>query len=169
MNQTEFSDLLMPMKDKMFRFALSITGNRADAEDAVQDVFEKLWRKREELGGCRNVDAFTMSAVRNVCIDRIREHKMKEAKAKEIELLSDRQTHDTSGYFDIREKVDAIIARLPQKQQDIIHLRDVEGYDFDTIAEVVGMESATVRVNLSRARQKIKEDVIKTMQYGIQG
>ena len=69
--------------------------------------------------------------------------------------------------FDVGSLIDQFIAELPEQQQTILHLRDVEGYEFDTIAEVVGMESATVRVNLSRARRAIKEKMLKTMNFGL--
>lgn len=63
--------------------------------------------------------------------------------------------------------VEKFIAELPEKQQTILHLRDVEGYEFDTIAEVMEMECGTVRVNLSRARHYIKEQIKKSINYGL--
>ncbi len=69
------------------------------------------------------------------------------------------ETNDT--YKKIRELIDL----LPEQQRMIIHLRDVEGYAFVEISEIMGLTENTIRVNLSRARKKIREEMIKKYSY----
>ena len=70
---------------------------------------------------------------------------------------------------DIGELTRSIIAALPEKQRMAIHLRDVEGYEIAEIGEILGMEERNVRMNLSRARKSVREEIIKVMNYGVEG
>ena len=63
---------MLCLRDKMFRFARSILNRRDEAEDVTHDTIEKLWRRREFLDGCRDVEAFAMTSLRNGCYDRLR-------------------------------------------------------------------------------------------------
>ncbi|MDY3978726.1 MAG: RNA polymerase sigma factor [Tidjanibacter sp.] len=165
MTEAEFLDKFLPLKDKFFRFALSIVGDTADAEDIVQDLYERLWEYRRRVEECSNGEAFAMSTVRNLALDKLRRRKVRLNKVDEIKNISEREVGNRGENFDLTAIIDQIIASLPSKQQQVVHLRDVEGYDTDTIASIVGMECATVRVTLSRARTKIKDELQKTMEY----
>lgn len=168
MRQTEFLEKLLPMKDMIFRFAMSILSNRTEAEDITQDIYERLWLRRDRLEDCTNLKGFVMTSTRNICLDKIRSAKVHNNKIMDLGHTHSNRTEATGiENFDVREIVDAIVSTLPEKQQTIIHLRDVEGCDMDTICEIMKMESATARVNLSRARRYIKEELTKTMNYGI--
>lgn len=167
MNHTEFSARLLPMKDKIFRFARSIMSDEAEAEDITQDIFEKLWVRRISLDECTNLEGFVMSSVRNLCYDRIRNRRMKEGKFESIRQETPEHTQPSPDNIDTREIVAGLISRLPEKQKAVMHLRDIEGYEMDTIAETIGMDPATVRVTLSRARKTVREELVKIMNYGI--
>lgn len=155
------------MKDKIFRFARSIVSDRAEAEDVTQDIFEKLWARRETLDGCTNLDGFVMSSVRNLCYDRLRNRQMRTGKMEAIKAetptVAKGYSPETTDAADIAAR---LIAALPEKQRIVIHLRDVEGYEIEAISEVVEMDAPTVRVILSRARKSVREDMIKIMNYG---
>lgn len=69
MKESEFTSLVLPLRDRMFRYAQSLLLSPAEAEDAVHDLLERLWRERGRLEGCRRVDSFVMTAVRNRCLD----------------------------------------------------------------------------------------------------
>ena len=72
MKESEFTSLVLPLRDRMFRYAQSLLLSPAEAEDAVHDLLERLWRERGRLEGCRRVDSFVMTAVRNRCLDLLR-------------------------------------------------------------------------------------------------
>lgn len=157
------------MKDRIFRLAKSMLGSSAEAEDAVQDILEKLWRQRGSLAGFDNTEAFVYTSARNHCIDRIRSRNMKLEKAESIAYESSRTAEISGGIEarDMKRAVEAIIATLPERQQVVIHLRDVEELEFGEIAEATGMDETNVRVALSRARKAVREQLIKIMEHGI--
>lgn len=167
MDPTEFAARLMPMKDKIFRFARSILSDVSEAEDATQDIYEKLWREHEKLEGVGNLDAFVMVSVRNLCYDRIRRRQSQE---RNINGLKAETPDSTMGFspdnVDTKEILLRLMETLPAGQRAIIHLRDIEGYDIDDIASIVDMGAPTVRVLLSRARKSVRDRLIAMMEYG---
>lgn len=169
MNNAEFDIRVLSMKERIFRLASSMLGSRAEAEDATQDILEKLWRQRDTLDGYTNIEAFVYTSVRNSCIDRIRNRNMRQGKAAGIAYETP-QVGDISRGIEMRDMkvaVEKIIAGLPDKQQMVIHLRDIEEMEFAEIAEVTGMDETNVRVALSRARKAVREELTKIMEYGI--
>lgn len=167
MNNHEFTTHIMSMRDKVFRFAHSILGDYEQARDLTQDLYEKLWLRRNELEKCNNIDAYVISSTKNLCLDTIRSLKVRER-----EVLQRRHEHvePLDGALesrDIGQVVERVIGGLPYKLKMVIHLRDVECYTIDEIADVMQIESQVVRVYLSRARKIVKEKVIKIMNYGI--
>ena len=95
MQNISFRDDILPLKDKLFRLALRITLNRAEAEDVVQDTLIRVWSKREEWVGLESVEAYCMSIARNLAIDRSR-------KAGKQELRAYTGNSRASGYDDPR-------------------------------------------------------------------
>ena len=143
MKESEFTSLVLPLRDRMFRYAQSLLLSPAEAEDAVHDLLERLWRERGRLEGCRRVDSFVMTAVRNRCLDLLRRQR-------------------AAGRRDMRELVRRALACLPGRQREVLHLKDIEGYSTREIAGMVGCDEAQVRVILSRARNGLRE-VLKKM------
>lgn len=158
----DFNTKIIALRSKVYRFACSILDSRTEAEDVTQDVCEKLWRNRSRLDDIDNIDGFAISATRNLCLDRIRHFKHQTKYAATITPASELQpTHDTA------EVLNTIIRNLPPKQQQILHLRDVEQIEFDTIAQIMEIDEAAVRMNLSRARKTVREKYIKIENYGL--
>ena len=150
------------LRPKMYRFALALTKRRDEAEDVVQEVGIRLWERRDELEALRNVEAYAMSAVRNRCLDYARspQHRMDEWT--EIHETAHEQTpHERLEQTDMAAFVRRLIERLPEQQQMVIRLRDIEGYELDEIAGILGINDGAVRANLSRARQKIRDELLK--------
>jgi RNA polymerase sigma factor (sigma-70 family) len=165
----QFDIHFLAIKDKAFRFALKILSNKyEDAQDVVQDLFEKLWEMRENLSKYDNLEAVSMKMTKNLCLDRLKHEKMKAQK--HSNLLLDRDFNITEPNFDktnATEIVKRLIDQLPEKQKMIIHLRDVEGFEFSEIAETMEIDINAVRMNLSRGRKTVKEQLLKTMNYGL--
>ena len=166
MNPEEFKIQVLPLKHKLFRLSLRILGSHEEAQDSVQDAMIKLWTRREELENYSSIEAFAMTVTKNICLDKIR------SKAFQTERLTDRQVH-ALGHDpgDLVEKADftgfvrKIIEGLPDQQKAIMHMRDIEGLEYDQIAEVMELNINAVRVNLSRARKKVRDTILKIQGY----
>ncbi len=166
MKTEEFKIQVLPLKNKLFRFALRILGKVEEAEDSVQDVMLKLWTNREQLKNYNNIEAFAMVVTRNQCLDRL---KSKDHKNLRPEILKPEKDEETpyvkAEMSDTMQKVHKIINALPDQQKMIIQMRDVEGMDFEEIADVMEMNVNAVRVNLSRARKKVRDTLLKLQNY----
>lgn len=168
MNQSEFLKTVMPFKDKVFRLAKRLLVSTEEAEDATQELYFKLWNKKENLKEYRNVEAFAMTMTKNYCFDRL-----KSKQASNLTLVhSNYKEKDTPlekrvELNDSISKVHQLIENLPEQQKIIIQLRDIEQYEYDEIAKMLDIQPTAVRVSLSRARKTIKEQLIKQHNYGI--
>ncbi len=166
MKVEEFKRDVLPVKDKLYRFALRMLRNPAEAEDTVQEVFLKLWSKRENLKEYKSIEAFSMVMTRNLCLD-----KLKSPRNRTSELIdSDLKVYEGSPEkkYEMKDNikyVHRIIASLPDQQKMIMQLRDVEGYEFEEIAEIMQMKLNAIRVNLSRARKTVRDTLIKKHNY----
>ena len=162
MDKTGFNQLLEHLRPKLYRFALAITKRTDEAEDVVQEVGIKLWERRDELDELRSVEAYAMSAIRNRCLDNVRSphHRMDELT--EIHDTAHEQTpYERLEQIDMAAFVRRLIGRLPEQQQMVIRLRDIEGYELDDIAKILEMSDGAVRTALSRARQRIRDELLK--------
>ena len=159
---------MLPLGDKLFRYAVKFLEDRNEAQDAIQEIFIKLWSMKDRLKEYRSVEAFAMTMTRNYSIDQLR----KRRKVIELDSISDSQiTQDpqnSAGIKDTTDHVKRIIKLLPDSQQEVIHLRDIEGLEFDEIAEITLMTVNNVRVNLSRARNAVRVSIIKLEQHGLE-
>lgn len=166
MKQQAFVLKLEPVKDKMYRLALRLLVSKEAAEDAVQEVFLKLWNKKERMGSYDNVEAFAMTVTKNYCLDQL---KLKQNNNLRIvhsnyddgsSLQHEVETRDSLNW------VRKIIDRLPEQQRMLIQLREVEQYEYEEIAKMTKMKETAIRVALSRARKAIREEMIKKHHYG---
>jgi len=168
MTQTEFLDIVMPFKDKVFRLAKRLLVSHEEAEDATQEIIIKLWNNKAQMEKYRNVEAFSMTMTKNFCLDRL-----KSKSAQNLKIVHSNYTdHNTSLQKQIEVNdslgwVGKIIEDLPEQQKIIIQLRDIEQYEFEEIAKMLDMKETSIRVSLSRARKTIREKLTKTHSYGV--
>lgn len=162
MTQTIFKETVFCLKDEMYRFAKRFVLSSEEAEDVVQDLMMKFWQKKEELASFGNIRSYALRSVKNECLNRLKHHDVKMG-------FADFQLHRSELYQietnNLKDQILAFIRQLPEKQKAVIHLKDVEEYEISEIAEMLEMEENAVRVNLMRARQKIKEQINKLMNY----
>jgi RNA polymerase sigma-70 factor (ECF subfamily) len=162
MDKTRFNQLMTHLRPKLYRFALAFTKRTDEAEDVVQEIGIKLWERREELDALRSVEAYAMSAVRNRCLDYARSpHSRTNELVEGYDTTHEQTPYQIVEHADMAAFVRQLIERLPEQQKTIIRLRDIEGYELEEIAEILGINEGTVRTNLSRARQKIREELLK--------
>lgn len=168
MTQTEFLNIVIPFKDKVFRLAKRLLVSREEAEDATQEVILKLWKNQEKISDYKNVEAFSMTMTKNFCLDKL---KSKQSQNLKIEH-SNYEDHNISLQNEVEvadslEWVSRIMADLPEQQKMVVQLRDIEQYEYEEIAKILGMNQTAVRVALSRARKTIREKLTNTHNYGI--
>ncbi|MFL1011231.1 RNA polymerase sigma factor [Flavisericum labens] len=168
MTQTEFLNIVLPFKDKVFRLAKRLLVSNEEAEDATQEVLLKLWKNKKKIQEYKNVEAFSMTMTKNYCFD-----KLKSKQAQNLKLVhsnyEDKQTA-LQKQVELNDSVNwvaKIIEELPEQQRMIIQLRDIEEYDYDEIAKMLDMNQTAIRVALSRARKTIREKLTKTHNYGV--
>lgn len=154
-----FKQLLLPLYPRLQRVALRLLGNAEDAEDMVQEVYMKLWSKRDALPDVQDVEAYCVTLTKNMCIDRLRIAEMEKADVDEVPTML-AATDDVEAQVerhDAVEQVKQIIETLPEHQQQVITLRDMEDCSFEEIAEQTGLTAVNIRMLLSRARRTIRE------------
>ena len=165
----DFKTEVLPISNKLMRFALQILQDEEEAKDVLQDVFLKLWQKREELSKIENIEAFAYRMMRNRCLDMIRARRTVSIDLLTKARLPEEESTDVD-HLDMSNSVDLvkrIIAELPDLQRTIIHLRDIEQLEYEEIAEATQMNVNAIRVNLSRARKKVRDEILKIQGYGI--
>lgn len=143
-------------------------GNHADAQDAVQEVFVKIWSKRNSLNNIRNMEAFAITITKNHCTDRLRK-----PGAIPLELVGLDENHQPNPeqLLEINDSaglIHLLMQRLPPQQRMVIHLHDVEQMDNHEIAICTGLSSEAIRTNLSRARKKIRTLFTEINTYGLE-
>ena len=154
-----FKQLLLPLYPRLQRVALRLLGNTEDAEDMVQEVYMKLWSKRDALPDVKEVEAYCVTMTKNMCIDRLRMAEVEKANVDEVPTML-AATDDVEAQVerhDAVEQVKRIIGTLPEHQQQVITLRDMEDCSFEEIAEQTGLTAVNIRMLLSRARRTIRE------------
>jgi RNA polymerase sigma-70 factor (ECF subfamily) len=165
----DFKTEVLPMSNRLLRFALQILQNEEEAKDVLQDIFLKLWQKRDELEKVDNMDAFAMRMIRNRCLDVIRSRRTVSMEVVKKAKIKDEESSDTD-YLENTDSVTLvkrIIAELPELQRIVIQLRDIEQLEYEEIAEATEMNVNAIRVNLSRARKKVRDEILKIQNYGI--
>ena len=159
MENVSFRTTVLPLSDRLFRLALRITMNRAEAEDVVQDTLLKVWEQRDEWEQIKSLEAFAMAICRNRALDvakRVGRNTIS------LEAIDNRQKTTDNGLesLEAREEISLIrrlMDGLPEVQRTIMLLRDIEGRAYQEIAETLDISETQVKVYLHRARTKIKE------------
>lgn len=170
MNQeTEYITLVTGLKDTLYRLARSIVLDSAEAEDIVQDLFERVWRARDAVLSSDYPRAYLCRMAHNLAIDRIRHS----ARQRDFTEIQGRNIGTSDGNVsidnsDMAQLTRRLIDQLPERQRVAIHMRDVEGYEIEEIAQMLECDETSVRMNLSRARKSIREQLIKSMNYGVE-
>jgi RNA polymerase sigma-70 factor (family 1) len=160
MKSSEFKLLVMPYSDRLYRMAFRLMGNREEAEDVVQEVYLKLWGMREELPGYNSIEALSIRITRNLCLDCLRRRKTNQEALKKEGYKGYGYSETPSESLEKKEKaevVQALISALPEPQRSLVHLRHMEGKEYDEIAQMVNMNVNAIRVSISRARKQMRE------------
>ena len=170
MDVAQFKDEILPLKNKLFRFALNIVKDEDLAKDVVQECLIKVWEKRTDLKLVNNLEAWCMQVTKNKALDKLRSKHVSRTDLFEVKLDT-RKERDTPYVMtergDVMGRIKSLIAELPQRQREVMQLRDIEGYSYKEIGETLEIDINLVKTNLFRARRKLKESLIKENAYGL--
>lgn len=170
MKKVSFRNDVLPLKNELFRLALRITLNRAEAEDIVQDTLIKVWNRREEWNAIDSIEAFSLTVCRNLSLDRIRKKGNDNGSLEDVkaaEPLASSNPQDRMIQTDKVRLIRQIVDGLPEKQRSCMQLRDFEGKTYKEIAGVLDISEEQVKVNIFRARQTVKQKYLKLDNYGL--
>ena len=161
MTKGEFEEKILPLAGNLYRFAFRFLSSREEAEDAVQEIFVKLWEMRDKLSEYKSPEALSITMTRNLCLDRLRrkgkvlsfENPVKETPSDMVN--PEHQYVRSENYNSIIDCINA----LPDNLRIAIQMRDVDGMEYEEISEKLGINLNTLRVNISRGRNLLREQL----------
>lgn len=165
-----FESRVLPVKNKLFRFAFRLLGSSEEAKDVVQEVFIRVWNGRDQIESIDNMEAWCMRITRNLSLDKIRSRQRKATDPIEesFDIQNDTRTpYEAAENNENMQRINQLIASLPEKQRQVMHLRDIEGYSYNEICEILELDMNQVKVNLFRARNAVREKFVKINAYGL--
>ena len=161
MTVTEFEHIVLQMRPKMMRVALDFFHNEKDAEDAVQDILLKMWRRKWHPDD--DIQALAIKATKNQCVSmarkqRLRQHLPLEEAADRIQVGSEADQNVLTHEQD--RKIEQAISTLARSEQRIIRLKRDSDLDAEEIAIITGIQVSSVRSMISMARKKLIEKLM---------
>jgi RNA polymerase sigma-70 factor (ECF subfamily) len=156
MTEKEYNECVTQYADNVYRFIVKNLRHEEDARDVVQSSFEKLWINREQVENAR-CKSYLFTVAYNQMIDHIR-------KAKRV-VLKEEFRDDTGGVArkhnpNLKQTLEAALARLNETQRSLVLLKDYEGYSYEEIATITDLNISQVKVYLHRARIQLKNYIV---------
>lgn len=154
----KFDEIWLPLSGRFYRVAYHLLESEQDAEDAVQELYLKLWSGREDMVRILNPVAFGTAMLKNICIDRIRKRMVRQTEA--LDTAVSRKEAPPDGAVEHKETLRYLLAemeKLPQRQRDILRMRAIDGLEYGEIARRTGLSEVHVRVLLSMARKTLRK------------
>lgn len=165
MELKQFKIDVLPLRDKLLSYARKLTEDPSDAEDAVQEVMLKLWNMRQKLDEYRSIEGLAMTMTHHRCMDIWRASRpdtltLDCVQAQSQSATPERLLEEKDEFRLMREIIDL----LPTQQRMILQMKDIQEYETEEIAEITGCNAETIRSNLSRARKKVRDIYLQTIQ-----
>jgi RNA polymerase sigma-70 factor (ECF subfamily) len=157
MEQEQFKKEILPLRDRLLSYAQRLLGNKDDAEDVVQEVLFKLWFMRNELDRYDHIPALALTITKHLSLNQLKKNE------REYDSLDENIEADSlSPYAGLEQKDELeqllkIVSRLPDLQQSVLRMKHIDGLETDEIAALTGSSPEAVRMNLSRARKKVRD------------
>lgn len=170
MDRNQFKTIFLPLHPLLYRIALNMLGNSADAEDAVQETYLKLCRLDTETGKWENPRGYCIRILQHICSDSLRRGRdnifrnstgTSEAEKREESITPEKQLTEKESTEIVRK----CLLTLPENHRIIVILRDIEQLEISEIEKITGLSSVNVRVMLSRGRKTLREKIKKYI-YG---
>ncbi len=155
MTAREYNICVTRYADNVYRFILKNLGHEEDARDVVQSAFEKLWLNKDNVENERS-KSYLFTIAYNQMIDHIRKHKrvhLRDEFREEARILNQPQ-------HNMKKVLDEALARLSETARSLVLLKDYEGYTYEEIAAITGLNDSQVKVYLHRARLQLKNYLV---------
>lgn len=156
MTEKEYNDCVTEYADNVYRFILKNLRHEEDARDVVQTTFEKIWIHREEIDASKSKSYLFTVAYRQM-IDHIRKVKRIQLKDEFKDTVSIHQKPVNN----LKKILDEALNRLNETQRTLVLLKDYEGYSYEEIGQITGLNNSQVKVYLHRARVQLKDYLVK--------
>ncbi len=155
MTVDEYNKSVDLFADGIYRFALKTLKDQDKAKDTVQDTYEKLWTKHKEVS-YEKVKSYLFTTAYHASIDQIRKEKKKD----DYETGHSQNVSTNEQYSDVQEVLSRAVEQLPEIQKSVLLLRDYEGYSYEEIGEITGLNESQVKVYIFRARLFLKNYLV---------
>ncbi len=164
MTRDEFNDIVKQLGRRLYGYAFRFLRNQEEAEDAVQEIFIKLWNMGEKVDGYNSVSALATTMIKNYCVDQLRKQKnlyYEENINHDFKNYTSPSPHDQMEIMESSDIINKIVDNLPPGYGEMIRLRDIEGFSYEEIAVKTGQSINNLRVILSRARKLVRDEFNK--------
>ncbi len=155
MTEREYNECVNLYADNVYRFILKNLRHEEDAKDVVQGAFEKLWLNRGQVENDRS-KSYLFTIAYHQMIDHIRKNKRISLK----EEFNDDARGTVSPAHDTKRILNEALAKLNEKQRSLVMLKDYEGYSYEEIGKITGLNESQVKVYLHRARLQLREYIV---------
>ena len=167
MDTKEFRHTIFSLSERIFPMVRRMLGSKSNAEDAIQEIMMKLWTRRNQIKKHPNIKALVFSTARNHCIDVLRKKKIQtDDDPSQFEAVNFENGHEQLEKEELHQIILKILRDLPEKQREVLTMRDLEGYEFVEIAAATQLKVEHVRVLVSRARKQVCIQLEKLYSYG---
>lgn len=156
MTEREYNECVNLYADNVYRFILKNLRHEEDARDVVQGAFEKMWINREQVDNGRS-KSFLFTVAYNQMIDHIRKNKRVVLKEGFEENLSGAERPKTN----TKRILNEALGTLNETQRSLVMLKDYEGYSYEEIGKIMGLNESQVKVYLHRARLQLRDYIVK--------
>lgn len=146
----------MPLQQMLYREAYRMLGDSFEAEDAVQNLYVRLWEQKKRLDELTSPKEYCLRALKNICIDRWRKMRARDEEVDFVEEISEANAPPDVEREEVEEFVEHFLASLPERQQRVMTMQ-MQGSSIEEIAEVTELTEGNVKVMLSRIRKRFRE------------
>lgn len=164
MNGIDFQNDLLPLKNQLYRLALRIVLDAAEAEDVVEDTLIKVWEQGNALSDIQNLAAYCATICRNLALDKLKRKDRENVSLEQTDLQFEVNSLNAAEEMERSERlalVRKMFDQLPEKQRTALQLREIEEKSYEEVAEMMEISAADVKVTLHRARQRLKELLLR--------
>ena len=163
MDAQEFKQRFMPHYKLLYRVAYHLTGNAQDAEDLLQDMYLKLWQKRDDLPNEAMKEAYLVTMMRRLFIDqrRLKHIDASAALKEELSPPDERSLDHQMDTKDEAQQMEGLISELPERDGKIIRMHLIEDRSYEEIEQDTGLSQGNIRIIVMRTKQKLKQQFIK--------
>ena len=156
MTEKEYNNCVNMYADNVYRFILKNLRHEEDAKDIVQATFEKMWINRQQVENDR-CKSYLFTVAYHQMIDHIRKNKRITLR----EEFNEEEKITAKPQYDTKRILNEALSKLSETQRSLVLLKDYEGYSYEEIGKITGLNESQVKVYLHRARIQLREYIVK--------